>query len=59
LHGHIIESPATDKIKNTIVVNPGSLAYEGLLKYSIIVIERKLEGLLVKYKIKVAAILSG
>ena len=59
LHGHIIESPATDKIKNTIVVNPGSLAYEGLLKYPIIVIERKLEGLLVKYKIKGAAILSG
>ncbi len=59
LHGHIIESPATDKIKNTVIVNPGSLAYEGNLKYSIIVIERKLEGLLVKYKIKGTAILTG
>ncbi|BDC18437.1 metallophosphoesterase [Acidianus sp. HS-5] len=59
LHGHIVESPATDKIKNTIIVNPGSLAHEGTLKYSVIVIERKLEGLLIKYKIKGTAILSG
>ncbi|NON61327.1 metallophosphoesterase [Acidianus sp. RZ1] len=59
LHGHIHESPATDKVGKTIVVNPGSQAYEGILRFGLIVISREIKGIVMKYKVKASTILTG
>jgi len=59
LHGHIHESSGKDKIGNTIVVNPGSLYQEEILKYSIIVIKRDIKGLVVSYKVSSVNILQA
>ncbi|ARM77065.1 metallophosphoesterase family protein [Acidianus manzaensis] len=44
LHGHIHESSATDKIGNTKIVNPGSSYKDGILNYSIILLEKESKG---------------
>ncbi len=59
LHGHIHESWAEDKVGKTLVVNPGSQAYEGILRYSIVTIERELKGIVLNYKVKSIVILTG
>ncbi|MCI2415202.1 MAG: hypothetical protein MPF33_08205 [Candidatus Aramenus sp.] len=59
LHGHIHESWATDKVGGTVVVNPGSEAYEGILRFSIVMVERQLKGIVVNYKVKSAIVLTG
>lgn len=40
LHGHIHESRGAQKIKRTIVINPGSEYSEGILKGAVIVLEK-------------------
>jgi len=40
LHGHIHESRGAQKIKRTLIVNPGSEYSEGILKGAIIILER-------------------
>jgi len=44
LHGHIHESPNTDKIGNTTIVNPGSNYKDGILNYALIVIRKESKG---------------
>lgn len=44
LHGHIHESPGIDKIGKTKVVNPGSSYKDGILNYSIILLNRESKG---------------
>lgn len=39
LHGHIHESRAIDKIKNTVIINPGSAYNEGVLFTALVVLE--------------------
>jgi uncharacterized protein len=41
LHGHIHESPAVDKIGETVIINPGSEYQSGILKFAIIDFEDK------------------
>ncbi|AAK42840.1 metallophosphoesterase [Saccharolobus solfataricus] len=52
LHGHIHESSAIDKIGKTLVINPGSMYSEGVLKYAIITISKEVKGISVGYRIK-------
>jgi len=59
LHGHIHESPAIDKINNCIIVNPGSLYNENILKYAIITLKKSVEFLITKYKISNIGIYQG
>jgi len=59
LHGHVHESSDKDKIENTIILNPGSLYQEEILKYSIIVIKRDIKGLGVSYKVSSVNILQA
>jgi len=59
LHGHVHESSDKDKIGNTMVVNPGSLYQEEILRYSIIVIKREVKGIGVSYKVSSVNILRG
>jgi Icc-related predicted phosphoesterase len=40
LHGHIHESRGAQKIKRTIVINPGSEYSEGILKGAVVVLEK-------------------
>jgi Icc-related predicted phosphoesterase len=40
LHGHIHESRGAQKIKRTLIVNPGSEYSEGILKGAMIVLEK-------------------
>ncbi|AWR96822.2 phosphoesterase [Acidianus sulfidivorans JP7] len=44
LHGHIHESAGTDKIGNTKIVNPGSSYSDGILNYSVILLEKNSKG---------------
>ncbi|QIW23969.1 phosphoesterase [Sulfolobus sp. S-194] len=44
LHGHIHESSNIDKIRNTMVVNPGSNYKDGILNYALIVIKKESKG---------------
>jgi Icc-related predicted phosphoesterase len=40
LHGHIHESRGAQKIKHTLIVNPGSEYSEGILKGAVIILEK-------------------
>jgi hypothetical protein len=40
LHGHIHESRGAQKIKKTLIINPGSEYSEGILKGAMIVLEK-------------------
>ncbi|AWR98425.1 metallophosphoesterase family protein [Metallosphaera hakonensis] len=59
LHGHIHESPGIDKINETRVANPGSLYRDGIFKGVHVVLERKIEGIIRKYKTKTINLIGG
>ncbi|BFH74047.1 metallophosphoesterase [Sulfurisphaera javensis] len=61
LHGHIHESPASDKIGNTKVINPGSNYKDGILNYAYVIIKKEAKGFGKAYikKFEVKSILLG
>lgn len=40
LHGHIHESRGAQKVKKTLIINPGSEYSEGILKGTVVVLEK-------------------
>ncbi|TRM85748.1 metallophosphoesterase, partial [Sulfolobus sp. A20-N-G8] len=59
LHGHIHESSGIDSINGTVLINPGSLYFENILKYAVITIRKNVESFSVKYKIVNKGIYQG